>query len=148
MNIEKLPSGSYRARITVNKKVYRTTFDHKPSEREIMLAFADKITDSSVITKHITFQAAAIQYINIKHDVLSPSTLRDYSRYCDRLSDTFVNLYIDKITPQDIQIEINKLAQTKSPKTVRNLNGFIVPVIKMFRPNFAFNTTLPQKEEI
>lgn len=144
MNIEKLPSGSYRVRMMVDKKMYRFTFDHKPSEKEILLKISDKM-DKVNTSEHLPFEVAAKEYCKLKKNVISPTTYREYVNTCNRLSDTFVSLYIDQITPLDIQAEINTLSAKKAPKTVRNYHGFIVSVIKMYRPDFVFNTKLPQK---
>ncbi len=147
MNIEKLPSGNYRVRKTVNGKTYRITFDHKPSEKEIIMAFSEKITDNTVICEHITFRAAVVQYCNVKSNVLSPSTIRDYLKIPNRISSDFVDKYLEEITPNDVQYEINKLSAKLSPKTVRNIHGFISTILGYYRPDFRLSTTLPQKRK-
>lgn len=144
MKFEKLPSGSYRIRKTIDKKTHTMIFDHKPSETEILLELSKKM-DTVIEGEHIPFKVAANEYCKLKKNVLSPTTYREYSRMPDRLSDHFCNLYVDQITAVQIQQEINNLSAKKKPKTVRNYHGFISSVIKMYRPNFHFNTTLPQK---
>lgn len=47
---------------------------------------------------------------------------------------------------EEIQREINITAASSSPKTVRNVNGLLSAVLRMFRPDFMLNTTLPQKK--
>ena len=42
--IEKLPSGSYRVRKMYKGKKVSMTFDKKPTESDIMVAFSEKIT--------------------------------------------------------------------------------------------------------
>lgn len=145
MNIEKLPSGSYRVRKMVNKKMYKFTFDHKPTEKEILLKLSelmDQVNDS----EHIPFEVAAKEYCKLKKNVISPTTYREYLAMPSRLSERFNSLYIDQITALNIQQEINELSADKSPKTVRNYHGFISAVMKMYRPDFVINTTLPQKK--
>ena len=46
MKLEKLPSGSYRAQKMYKGKRYRITFDHKPSEKELTIAFAEKFEET------------------------------------------------------------------------------------------------------
>lgn len=145
--VDVLPSGTYRVRKMVNGKPYCVTFDHYPTDNEIMLVFAEKITDQTVISEHITFKAAAIQYVATKSNLLSPTTLRDYKTYPSKLSKNFVNMYIEKITQVEVQIEINKLAKKYAPKTVRNYHGFISAVLRVFKPSLILSTTLPQKRK-
>ncbi|MBR4406097.1 MAG: site-specific integrase [Bacteroidaceae bacterium] len=145
-NIEKLPSGSYRYTKQIDGRRVRITFDHDPSERDIMLALADKLKDAAPIkSDRLPFEVAARQYINLKRNVLSPSTVREYGRNINRLSESFVDLDVYTITQADIQAEINRLSKDHAPKTVRNYHGFISAVIKFVCPDFVINTTLPQK---
>ena len=148
MNITKLPSGSYRYRKTIDGRTISCTFDHVPSEREIMLALAKKLkTMTPIHHESLPFDVGAVQYVNLKRNVLSPRTIKEYTECPERLSQSFREMDIYKMTALDIQTEINNLAKDKSPKTVRNYHGFISAVVKTFRPDFAFNTTLPQKEK-
>lgn len=145
MKLEKLPSGSYRFRKMINKKIYKFTFDHKPTEIEVLLKLSE-LMDTVNDSEHIPFEVAANEYCKLKKNVLSPTTFREYTNMPKRMSDSFKTLYIDQITALHIQNEINIISKTKSPKTVRNYHGFISAVIKMYRPNFTFNTTLPQRK--
>lgn len=148
MKIEKLPSGSYRVRKTIDKKAYAIVFDHKPTEAEIMVEISRRIgPETTLECEGMTFEASAIQYVNLKSNVLSPSTLRDYKMYPTKLTKAFREKKIGKITALDVQFEINKLAETKAPKTVRNYHGFISAVLGMFRPDLILSTTLPQKRK-
>lgn len=145
MSVEKIGK-SYRVRKMFNGKRYCVTFDHKPSNAEILLAFQD-VAEKRVY-KSFTFKEAAKEYIDSKRNVLSPTSVREYSRKINRLSNKFIRLQIDSITQTDIQREINTIAKDKSPKTVRDTHAFISSVIKEYRPDFAINTRLPQKEKV
>lgn len=144
MKIEKLPSGSYRVRKTYQKKTYTVIFDHKPSQKEVLQALSEEMenqTDRSAMT----FKTAAEEYISIKQNVLSPTTIREYTGNIKRLSENFTSKRISDMTALDVQKEINNLSADKSPKTVRNYHGFISAVLGTFRPNLILNTTMPQK---
>lgn len=145
MKIEKLPSGSFRVRKTINGKRESVIFDHKPNESEILLAFSKKI-EEPIKCEHITFETAANEYCKLKKNVISVTTYREYMNTCDRLSNHFKTLYIDQITVLDIQHEINNLAKNKAPKTVRNYYGFIRSVIGTYREDFIIKIKLPQKQ--
>ena len=145
MKIEKLPSGSYRIRKMYKGQMYTVVFNEKPTQKEAMQAMAaepDKIKSKKY---HLTFTEAAQQYTETKEHVLSPKTVKEYLEIPSRLTDDFTNKPIYDITQIDIQKEINILAKTLAPKTIRNYHGFISSVLGMFRPEMNISTTLPQK---
>lgn len=144
MKIEKLPSGSYRVRKTIDKKTHTLIYDHKPNVSDVNEDIA-KLYGRTSVSKKITFEDAAKSYIESKKNVLSPRTVKEYTETPKRLSDSFNKKKIDSITQIDIQKEINDLSVDKSAKTVRNYHAFISAVLKQFRPDMIINTTLPQK---
>lgn len=145
MKIEKLPSGSYRVRKTYKGVTYTVIFDHKPTQKEVTQAIAAEMDKEPVKKTRLTFEDAANQYIDVKSNVLSPSTITGYHSMLRSISDEFKNKHLDDLTGIDIQKEINTIASEKTPKTVRNVHGFISAVIGMYRPNMKISTTLPQK---
>lgn len=147
MNIEELPSGSFRVRKRINGKMIRVTFDHYPDESEIIVALGEHLGDIPAPKELLTFGNAAKQYIEMKKNVLSPSTIREYARKPRSISNRFSMLNVYDITVLDIQSEINKLSKGMKSKTVRDYHGFISAVIKTFRPDFSWKVTLPQKED-
>lgn len=95
----------------------------------------------------LTFENAAERYIESKRNVLSPSTVRGYyavlRNYCGKLN----AIKISDINQEIIQIVINDIAAVHSPKTCRNVHGFISAVLSVFSPNMPIHTTLPQKQK-
>ena len=87
MKLEQLPSGSYRVKKVVKGVTYRVTFDHKPTQKEITIALAERIQDEGV--NNGTFYKYAREYINNKEGVLSPATIRTYNTKLDQLSEDF-----------------------------------------------------------
>lgn len=143
MKIEKLPSGSYRIRQAYKGQRYSIVVDHKPSQKEALLLMSDKLQDVTGSTG--TFNAKAREYIDSKSNILSPSTIGGYEKILRNISDDFKKLNINDIDQLDVQKEINRYADGRSPKSVRNLHGFISSVLSLFRPNMVLRTTLPQK---
>ncbi len=145
MKIEKRDSGSYRVRKMYKGQMYTVSFDHKPTQKEAMLAMADEL--QKVQTKHesMDFQAAAEKYIDAKRNVLSPSTIRGYRTIIRQIPDSFMKKNIYDITAIDVQSEVNRLSKKCSPKSVSNHHGFISAVLGTFCPNLKLTTTLPQK---
>lgn len=145
MKIEKLPSGSYRIRKMYKGTTYTVITDYKPTQKEAMQLMAAELDRIKVKYEKMTFEDAAREYIDIKINVLSPSTVRGYYTIIKMLSDKFKYIYIQDITARDVQEEINRIAKERTPKTVRNYHGFISPVLELYCPYLKLNTTLPQK---
>ena len=144
MKVEKLPSGSYRARKMYNGKIHRISFDHKPSERELA-AWVYELTQDNVSSKK-TFRNCAENYIENRRNVLSPASVRTYNNFLKVISTGLLSKSIFDITQEDIQKEINSYSVDHAPKTVRSLHGFISSVFGSYRPSFVLRTTLPQRE--
>lgn len=148
MTIDKLPSGSYRIRFSINGKRKAITIDHEPTKREAKHIVDDYLADQESKSEYAdTFKNLANEYISAKNNVLSPNTKHGYKSCLDRLSQTFVDTQINDIDQLAIQREINRLAAKYSPKTVANTHGFISGIFRMYRPKMILNTTLPQKEK-
>lgn len=143
--LDELPSGSLRLRKMYKGVTYTIIFDQKPTEKEVTQALAAEMDKAQVKKEQMTFRTAAKSYIDLKRNILSPSTIREYTRNIDRLSDEFTRKKISDITALDVQKEINNLSKDKKPKTVRNYHGFISAVLATFCPNTIIHTTLPQK---
>lgn len=141
MKIEKR-NGSYRVQKMIDGKRYSITYDHKPTEREVM---RDLIKLSDAIPAKGSFLSCANSYIKSKDNVISPSTIKGYTSILNALPDDFKRLEIAKITQIDIQTVINDYSAGHSPKSVRNVHGFISAVLRQFRPDMVIYTTLPQK---
>ena len=139
-NIYKLPSGSYQYRKMIKGEKITATFDHKPTALEI----AQVLSQSDRVPKN-SFKYCCENYIKIKEPVLSPSTIRSYNTIIRVLSDDLLKADINNIDQIMIQNEISQYSVDHSPKSTRNLHGFISAVLAMYRPNLHLHTTLPQK---
>lgn len=145
MKIEKLPSGSYRIRKMYKGKTYTVITDYKPTQKEAITLLSDKLKAAEQKDVHFTFQRAAESYVDMKRNVLSPRTVKEYSETAKRLPEWFLKLLVSDISQVEINRLVNELSRDKSPKTVRNYHGFITAVLGTFCPNLRINTTLPQK---
>ena len=124
----------------------RVTFDHYPTETELFLALGEHLDDATIPKELLTFSNAAKQYVELRRNVISPRTVKEYLEMPDRFSKKFVEMNVYDITTNDVQAEINRLAKKRAPKTVKNYSSFICSVIKTFRKNFDSDITLPQQE--
>lgn len=145
MKLEKLPSGSYRAKKIYKGKTYRVTFDHKPTDREVTLALAEIMQEEAPREKG-TFEDYAIRYIESKQNILSPASVRTYYGLIDRMSNRLKNANLYDITQELIQIEVNEYAKNHAAKSARSFHGFIASILGMYRPQFVLKTALPRKE--
>ena len=147
MKIEKLPSGKYRLRKTFKGHTYTIILDYRPSQREAMRLMSERLEQAPAQGGARTFQRAAEDYIRVKRNVLSPSTVRGYESVLRCISEDFRNTRLCDLAAPDVQREVNDYSASHSPKSVRNLHGFISAVLSMYVPGLQLHTTLPQKEE-
>lgn len=148
MKIEKLPSGSYRMRKMYKGKIYTVVTDYKPTQKEAIQLMSEELDKVRGSSADKTFRRCAEEYIEMKSNVLSPSTIKGYRSLISQYSEQFLDMNLLKIENADIQREVNFLAPGRSPKTIRNLHGFISSILGVFRPDMKIYTTLPKKEKI
>lgn len=149
MNITKLASGNYRIRKTYKGTNYSLVVDYKPTKRESEELMNEYISKNSFITtdaKFKSFGSAIDQYIEIKRNVLSPSTLRGYKIIKNNIPDWFMNKKLSDINNQAVQKLINDYSADHAPKTVKNMFGLVSPVLTTFNENMKLKVTLPQLE--
>ena len=143
MRIDKLPSGNYRIRETKNGKYYALTIDHKPTKNEARDLLNEKQTGYQNAE---TFKAAADSYIKSKANILSPATVRGYVSIINNMDEELQNMRLDKISMPILQQFINDYSLTHSPKSVRNLNGFVMSVLNFYGADIK-SPRLPQKQK-
>lgn len=145
MKIEKANKNSYRIRKSYKGKVYSITVPYKPTQKEAIELMAERLNKVNINAKHMTFSQAYYAYIETKHNVLSPSTVRGYESIYNVLPEDFKNQNINDLTEVDIQKLVNDYSATHSPKTTFNMYSFVKAVLGLFRPHFIFKVTLPQR---
>ena len=153
---KKLPSGQWRTLVyshtdpTTKKRKYKSfTADTKWESESQAAEYRNKQKNSVVRSGlDLTVKQAMARYITSKEAVLSPATVREYTRSAENDLKMLHNIKLRDLTQEIIQTAITKEAKTKSPKTVRNIHGFLSAVLDMFYPEFKLDTTLPQKKKI
>lgn len=144
MTIEK-HHGGYKISKMVNGKRYRVYVDHMPTESEAFMLIAKK-TNEPTLPADIQFKDACELYMESKSNILSVTTLASYKAIMKSISTSFMNLNISKITLPAVQTELNKYSVKHSPKSVKNMSGFIMGVLKYYSINLP-SPKLPQKEK-
>lgn len=143
----KTSSGKWKVRVydytdENKKKHYKAFTANTKKDAEILaLTYTDSLKRQTM-----TFSDAVTRYINSKESVIAPSTLKEYRRCAEKDFDLIKDKDIFRLTQEDIQLQINEHAKLKSAKSVKNIHGLLSATLKMFRPNFRLETTLPQKE--
>ena len=153
--IKQLPSGSWHAKVythtdAAGKKQFKS-FTHKDKNKLIMQIVefksdlqADKL-EAANERGNPTLGDAMDQYIEAKNALLSPSTIVGYRQIRRNALPDLIPLRVQTITQDQIQRAINQEVLSKSPKTVRNIHGFLAAVMAVHRPSLVLHTTLPQK---
>lgn len=146
-NAKKLPSGNYRVQVSkvIDGKLVKKSFtnpDRRQAEKEASLWQSEA---QSATIDDLTLKQACERYIESKRKILSPSTVRLYESIPKNHLQTIINVKVSKLTMESIQKAINTCAADSTPKTVRNVHGFLSVVLRMFRPSFTLTTSLPQK---
>lgn len=150
MKYEILPSGNYRVKRFLNGKRYSLTFKHIPTESEITQALVNKASNISVTAQEpqiaLTFAKAVKEYITLKKDRNSASTLKEYDRLPKRFSEEFCNKSITDITQLDVDKEVAAWLKKKlSYKTIVNYFRMMQTVIKKFGGIEYSEDMLPEK---
>ena len=141
MKAEKLPSGSYRVRVTICKKTY--SFTHK-NKKEVLKQASIFLAETTERLVNPTLKDAMEDYIKENTGVLSPATIKGYVSMQKNLltrAPWLCSKNIISIRAEDVQRALISL--NVSPKSVRNYLNFIQPVTGK-----KYNIHLPGKEHL
>ena len=140
---KKIPSGNYRCRAHSNGVTKSFTASTK---REAEFLANEWLTGRKKLpAADRTVRTAIIDYIDLKTDVLSPTTIGKYRNICkNQLSEDFLETKLSAVDSLTVQREINRLCGRYSPKTVHNANGLISAVLKTYYPECRIDVTLPK----
>ena len=147
---KKLKSGNWRVLVyeytdSQKKRHYKSITAPTKKEAEYQAAEYALHRKNDESYEDLTLKEAYERYISSKSAVLSPSTIAGYKKLSKNYFKSLMPIKLSKITAKHIQAAVNEMSANHSPKTVRNAHGLLHSVITTYRPNFEFNTTLPQK---
>lgn len=146
MNIRRNRSGNWEIRQMIDGKSYQMTVKgKKPSEYDA-LQLIMAMVDQDKKPDAISFRDGANEYIRSRENVVSPATVREYTRKIDRLPEWFTEKDIYKIDQMDMQRLVNELSADHKAKTIHDFHGFCVGVIRFFVPQTIFRTTFKQND--
>lgn len=144
----KTASGSWRIQIYAGKKNGKRQYIQftRPTKREAELA-ALEWQGSRPSRQEMTLRQAYLQYIADRDAVLSPSTIREYTRIAEHASSPILDAQIERITLAEVQHTINDLSRKYAPKTVKNRYGLFTAVMRTFCPDRTFRVALPRQKK-
>lgn len=144
MKPRKLPSGNYFIQVQIKGK--RRSFSAPTRAEVIRKATAYKLTALDAPTAPLG--VILDHYIEAKQNVLSPTTITNYKKIRRLDFQRLMIVPVREMTSERMQVEINIMAATKSPKSVRNAYGLITAALAMYAPEIHLRVTLPKKKQI
>lgn len=148
---KKLPSGQWRTQVfdytdQSGKRHYRSFTS--PNKKLSALMAAEFAANKKRISEgNLTVSEALEEYIRVKENVLSPSTIRGYTIIKNNHFTEIENIFIRNITNEEAQKWVNNLAKRLSSKTISNANGLLISALDMFAPEIRIRIKLPRKKK-
>lgn len=143
----KLPSGNYRV-----QAYYKDEFGvvHRPSFTAPTKAEAMKMALEAEKSARapISVYDAVSRYIELKKQVLSPSTYRGYEGILrTQIAGSPLSLVsLNELTVAQVQGWVSEISVYLSPKSVQNSYGLLAAALKLYAPDLAIRAKLPQKK--
>lgn len=95
----------------------------------------------------MTVLDAIEKYINLKSNILSPSTIRSYTTMQKNCYPIIGNVMLNRLTNEMIQAEINQEAVKHTPKYIRNIYGLLTAALDMLVPEFNVHVSYPENRQ-
>lgn len=148
MYYRKLPSGNWQALVYYQEdgKGRYKSFSAKTKAEAHRKAVEWESTQTIADKRGDTIKDAMKVYIESKNNILSPSTILEYTNMSKRAFKSIESYRLDSISKTKLQQWINDYSQDHSPKSVRNVEGFLSAVYKANGFQFP-DLTLPMKRK-
>lgn len=146
--IQQLPSGNWRAQFYVigqDGKRHRRSVT-APTRWEAERLAAEYTERAEYDATHFTVAQALRGYIDLKKNVLSPSTLRGYDGILQRRFQSIMHIDIHELTSFNLQKAINEDALTVGHKTLSEAKNLLVTALRLYGVKLDLNVTLPPKK--
>ena len=153
MKAKKLPSGSYRVRISTGKDpatgkyIYKSFTADTAREAERLAYEWEFNKREEEINPKTTLAKAMEDFNENKKYVLSPSTITGYESLRKGAFKSIENFKLQDISSQVVQVWINEQAIRVSPKTIQNNYSYFLSVMRSYHPDIKFNVIIPQKKK-
>lgn len=147
-----LPSGNIRVQVydyTDNdgKKHYKSFT--APTKAQAQALATEWKNHRRELKESLTVAQACERYIEMKRNVLSPSTIKGYCTALRRIqTHKIASADLSVVKNTDLQRFVSDLSMEHSPKYVRNVFGLISAALSVYLPAFTTNITFPQKSKL
>lgn len=140
----------YSHTITQNgkpKRIYQRFTCDKKKECELKAKEFEANRKHMKMPNDLTVSEAVERYIDLKSNILSPSTIRAY-RIIQRSKFPMIgHIRLNRLTNELIQSEINQEAAVHSPKYIRNIYALLTAALEMFAPEFNCHISYPDNRK-
>jgi len=148
---KKLPSGSWRvlaySHTDADGKQHRISFTGSTKAEAEAKAAQYANNKKRIRYTDLTVGEAIDGYIHAKEGVLSPRSIRDYTRIRHHDFKSIENKRIRSLTSEDLQLFVSDLSRRLAPKTVRNIYGLLTASLSLYAPDITFRVSLPAKDK-
>ena len=147
---KRLPSGSWRVRAyggknATGKNIYKSfTASTKKQAELAALEWQTAHKDVAPVSNLFTVHEAMRAYIEENRPRLSPTTIKTYTITANTHFTEISAVPVYSLTQSQLNIAFQTELQKYAPKTIKNDVGFLTPVLKRYRPDFAFSLPLPK----
>ena len=143
---KKLPSGNWRMQVYIGKdedgkRLYRSITASSKKDCIIKATLMDKSNKPKV---KITVKEAVEEYILLRKEVLSPSTVRGYEKTLRCHLESVAKVSVCDLDRDRVQKLVNTLARALSTKTVKNTIGLLHSAVKGLVIEDIFDVRMPQ----
>ena len=150
-NITQLPSGTWRARVylgkdTNGKQIFKTFTADEKWKVEKAVSDYEKGGKETISVKTLTVGKAIDEYIELKRNVLAPSTIHYYECIRKNRLQSLMNLNADKLDSFVMQRAINEEAKRLSFKSLKEAKCLVLTALKLYGIKPDINITLPPKK--
>lgn len=136
----------YSHTITKNgkpKRIYQRFTAEKKKDCERMAKEFEVNRKQDKMPNDLTVSEAVKKYIDLKSNILSPSTIRGYQMIQKTKYPIIGHIKLNRLTNELIQSEINQEAARHSPKYIRNIYALLTASLEMFAPEFRYHFSYP-----
>ena len=144
----KMPSGKWRIQFfTYDKDGKKTRHSYTAKTRWEAERMADEyVEEMKAAQSRITVGQAVDEYIDMKRNVLSPSTIHGYEIIRKNRLQSIMEIDIHELNSCDMQKAINEDARTRGRKTIIDAKNLIVSAAKLYGVRLDLNISFPPKK--
>ena len=146
---KKLPSGNWRVQVFIGKDANGKNIMKSfcaPTRKEAEKLAAEFELTSKKNLKRFTVGQAIDGYMDLKRNVLSPSTIHGYGIIRRNRLQSLMTMDIHEVDSFAMQKAINEDAAKLSSKSINEAKNLIVTALKLYGVKLELNVTLPPKK--